>query len=71
MAASKMASFLLVLLSILVAKISAEKHLILVSLSADPYYKNHVEDIAKFASDLAGNFVYKLLLLLIPVFTAS
>ena len=45
---------LLAILTALAADVSAEKHLILVSLSADEYYKKFVDDIAKFANDLAG-----------------
>ncbi|XP_065064068.1 uncharacterized protein LOC135690435 [Rhopilema esculentum] len=36
------------------ANVEAEKHLILVSMPYDPYYKNYVNDIAKFANDLAS-----------------
>ena len=55
-----MASLLAVLLAFvsgLIAEASAEKHLIVVSLSADAYYNDYMGDIAKFANDLAGKGV--------------
>ena len=43
---------LLTILSLL--GVAAEKHLIIVSLSRDAYYKNYVSNIVQFANDLAG-----------------
>ena len=51
---AQMFTTFLAFVSALVADASAEKHLIIVSLPADAYYKDYVGDIAKFANDLAG-----------------
>ena len=40
----------------LVSGVLAEKHLVIVSLSSDDYYEKFVDDIAKFANDLAGSY---------------
>ena len=46
---------LLTILSLLsAAGVAAEKHLIIVSLSRDAYYKKYVSNIVQFANDLAG-----------------
>ena len=51
---SSLALFVALLSVLTTASVSAEKHLIIVSLSRDVYYKNYVSNIVQFANDLAG-----------------
>ena len=55
---AQMFTTFLAFVSALFTGTSAEKHLIIVSLSVDAYYKDYVGDIAKFANDLAGKINY-------------